>query len=105
MFGTLRARSRDLLTVEVFPSVGIRPESETACRVSKESYDDTYPSHETGTKYRNRSRDRDHSHSVKRWRESESPPSRRSESITVQRTMEVKGEKGSQEMKRNWLYS
>ncbi|GJS04104.1 hypothetical protein Tco_0320612 [Tanacetum coccineum] len=51
----------------------------------EESYDDTYPSHETGTKYRNRSRDRDHSHSVKRWRESESPPSRISESITSDR--------------------
>ncbi|GJY86413.1 hypothetical protein Tco_0500439 [Tanacetum coccineum] len=51
----------------------------------EESYDDTYSSHGTGTKYRDRSRDRDHSYSVKRWRESESPPSRGSESSTSDR--------------------
>ncbi|GJU72201.1 hypothetical protein Tco_1263606 [Tanacetum coccineum] len=51
----------------------------------EESYDDTYSSHGTETKYRDRSRDRDHSHSVKRWRESESPPSPGSESSTSDR--------------------
>ncbi|GKC72184.1 reverse transcriptase domain-containing protein [Tanacetum coccineum] len=51
----------------------------------RESYDDTYSSHGTGTKYRDRSRDRDHSRNVKRWRESESPPSRGSESSTSNR--------------------
>ncbi|GJR42315.1 hypothetical protein Tco_1310418 [Tanacetum coccineum] len=51
----------------------------------KESYNDTYSSHRTGTKYRDRSRDRDHSYSVKRWRESESLPSRGSESSTSDR--------------------
>ncbi|GKE43823.1 hypothetical protein Tco_1471107, partial [Tanacetum coccineum] len=44
-----------------------------------------YSSQGTGTKYRNRSRDRDHSRSVKRWRESESPPSCGSESSTSNR--------------------
>ncbi|GJX90749.1 reverse transcriptase domain-containing protein [Tanacetum coccineum] len=51
----------------------------------EESYDDTYFSHGTRTKYRDRSRDRDHSRSVKRWRESESLPSRGSESSTSNR--------------------
>ncbi|GJR54005.1 reverse transcriptase domain-containing protein [Tanacetum coccineum] len=51
----------------------------------EESYDDTYSSHRTGTKYRDRSRDRDHSRSLKRWRESESPPSRGSKSSTSNR--------------------
>ncbi|GJV34284.1 reverse transcriptase domain-containing protein [Tanacetum coccineum] len=48
----------------------------------EESYDDTYSSHGTGTKYRDCSHDGYHPRSVKRWRESESPLSRRSESIT-----------------------
>ncbi|GJS99663.1 reverse transcriptase domain-containing protein [Tanacetum coccineum] len=51
----------------------------------EESYDDTYFSHGAGTKYKDRSRDRDRSCSVKRWRESESPPSRESESSTSDR--------------------
>ncbi|GKB78821.1 hypothetical protein Tco_0945716, partial [Tanacetum coccineum] len=48
----------------------------------EESYDDTYSSHGTETKYRDRSRGRDHSRSMKRWRTSESPPSRESKSST-----------------------
>ncbi|GKC10879.1 hypothetical protein Tco_1007661 [Tanacetum coccineum] len=51
----------------------------------EESYDDTYSSHGTGTKYRDRSRGRDHSRSMKRWRKSESIPSRGSESSTSDR--------------------
>ncbi|GJZ72127.1 reverse transcriptase domain-containing protein [Tanacetum coccineum] len=51
----------------------------------KESYDDAYSSYGTGTKYRDRSHDRYHSRSIKRWRESESPPSRGSESSTSNR--------------------
>ncbi|GKA81940.1 hypothetical protein Tco_0788688 [Tanacetum coccineum] len=51
----------------------------------EESYDDTYSSHGTETKYRDRSRGRDHSRSMKRWRKSESPPSRGSESSTSDR--------------------
>ncbi|GKG55937.1 hypothetical protein Tco_0574831, partial [Tanacetum coccineum] len=51
----------------------------------KESYDDTYSPHGTGTMYRDRSRDRDHSYNMKRWRESESPPSRGSKSSTSNR--------------------
>ncbi|GKA41614.1 hypothetical protein Tco_0734274 [Tanacetum coccineum] len=48
----------------------------------EESYDDTYSSHGTRNKYRDRSRDKDHSRSEKRQRESESPSSRGSESST-----------------------
>ncbi|GJS06950.1 hypothetical protein Tco_0363746 [Tanacetum coccineum] len=51
----------------------------------EESYDDAYSSYGTGTKYRDRSHDRDHSRSIKRWRESESPPSRRSDCSTSNR--------------------
>ncbi|GKE33379.1 reverse transcriptase domain-containing protein, partial [Tanacetum coccineum] len=51
----------------------------------KDSYDDTYSSHRTGTKYRERSRNRDHSRIMKRWRESKSPPSRGSKSSTSNR--------------------
>ncbi|GKF81126.1 hypothetical protein Tco_0239728, partial [Tanacetum coccineum] len=45
----------------------------------EESYDDTYSSHGTETKYR------DHSCSVKRWKESESPASHGSKSSTSDR--------------------
>ncbi|GKE51034.1 hypothetical protein Tco_1486190 [Tanacetum coccineum] len=62
-----------------------RPRIRDCLRGVKDSYDDTYSSHRTGTKYRERSRDRDHSHSMKRWRESKSPPSRGSESSTSNR--------------------
>ncbi|GJV51627.1 hypothetical protein Tco_1447368 [Tanacetum coccineum] len=51
----------------------------------EESYDDTYFSHGTGTKYRDHSCGRDHSRSMKRWRKSESPPSHGSESSTSDR--------------------
>ncbi|GKE92510.1 hypothetical protein Tco_1573605, partial [Tanacetum coccineum] len=50
----------------------------------EESYDDTY-SQGTRTKYRDRSRDEDQFRSVKRWRESKSPSSHRSESSTSNR--------------------
>nr|GFA99955.1 reverse transcriptase domain-containing protein [Tanacetum cinerariifolium] len=51
----------------------------------EESYDDTYSSHGTETKCRDRSCDSNHSRNVKRWRESESSPSRGSESCTSDR--------------------
>ncbi|GJV27059.1 reverse transcriptase domain-containing protein [Tanacetum coccineum] len=51
----------------------------------EKSYDDAYSSYGTKTKYRDRSHGKDHSRSVKRWRESESPPSRGSESNTSNR--------------------
>ncbi|GJR05809.1 hypothetical protein Tco_0528793 [Tanacetum coccineum] len=62
-----------------------RPRIRDRLRGVEESYDDTYSSHGTGTKYRDRSRDRDHSRSVKRCRESESPPSRGLKSSTSNR--------------------
>ncbi|GJZ86755.1 reverse transcriptase domain-containing protein [Tanacetum coccineum] len=62
-----------------------RPRIRDHLRGLEESYDDTYSSHGTRTKYRDRSRDKDHSRSVKRWRESESPSSRGSESSTSNR--------------------
>ncbi|GKB17399.1 reverse transcriptase domain-containing protein [Tanacetum coccineum] len=49
------------------------------------SYDDTYSSHRTRTKYKDRSHDKDHSRSEKRRRESESLFSRGSESSTSNR--------------------
>ncbi|GKB35190.1 hypothetical protein Tco_0880132 [Tanacetum coccineum] len=57
------------------------PRIEDHLRGVEESYGDTY-SQGTRTKYRDRSRDGDRFHSVKRWRESESPSSRGSESST-----------------------
>ncbi|GKB44236.1 hypothetical protein Tco_0889178 [Tanacetum coccineum] len=51
----------------------------------EESYDDTYSSHRTRTKYRDRSHDRGRSRSVKRWRKSESSTSRGSESSASSR--------------------
>ncbi|GKE13943.1 hypothetical protein Tco_1421520 [Tanacetum coccineum] len=62
-----------------------RPQIRDRLRGVEESYDDAYSSYGTETKYRDRSNDRDHSCSIKRWRESESPPSRRSESSTSNR--------------------
>ncbi|GKD96692.1 hypothetical protein Tco_1380589 [Tanacetum coccineum] len=50
----------------------------------EESYGDTY-SQETKAKYKDRSRDGDRFRSIKRWRESESPSSRGSESSTSNR--------------------
>ncbi|GJR74533.1 hypothetical protein Tco_0086898 [Tanacetum coccineum] len=72
-----------------------RPRIRDRLRGVEESYNDTYSSHGTGTKYRNRSRDRDHSHSVKRWRESESSPSRGSESSTNPFTPRIRNFKSS----------
>ncbi|GJZ42280.1 hypothetical protein Tco_0589166 [Tanacetum coccineum] len=48
----------------------------------EESYDGIYSSQGTRTKYRGPPRDRRRSRSTRRWRESESPPSRISESST-----------------------
>ncbi|GJT33959.1 hypothetical protein Tco_0924378 [Tanacetum coccineum] len=59
-----RARGTPL-TVEVVPSAGTVPESETVYRGVEESYDDAYSSYGTGTKYRDRSHGKDHSRSVK----------------------------------------
>ncbi|GJV53188.1 hypothetical protein Tco_1448929 [Tanacetum coccineum] len=61
-----------------------RPRIEECSRSAEESYGDTY-SQETKTKYRDRSRDGDRFRSVKRWRESETPSSRGSESSTSNR--------------------
>ncbi|GJX65895.1 hypothetical protein Tco_0300238 [Tanacetum coccineum] len=55
------------------------PRVEDHRRDMEESYDDTYSQR---TKYRNRSRDGDRFRNMKRWRESESPLSRGSESNT-----------------------
>ncbi|GKA88248.1 hypothetical protein Tco_0810012, partial [Tanacetum coccineum] len=51
-------------------------------RDTEESYDGTYSSQRTKTKYRGSPRDRRRSRSTRGWRESESPPSRGSESST-----------------------
>ncbi|GJS93740.1 hypothetical protein Tco_0800708 [Tanacetum coccineum] len=51
----------------------------------KESYDDTYSSHGTRNKYKDRYHDKDHSRSEKRQMEGESPSSRGSESSTSNR--------------------
>ncbi|GKC27114.1 hypothetical protein Tco_1034408, partial [Tanacetum coccineum] len=56
-----------------------RPRMEDRFRSTKESYDDTY-SRGTKTKYRERLQDEDRSRSGKRWRDSEYPSSRGSES-------------------------
>nr|GFA34184.1 hypothetical protein [Tanacetum cinerariifolium] len=61
----------------------------------KESYDDTYSSHGTRTKCKDRSRDRNHSRNVKRWRESESPPSRGLENSTNPFTPRIRNFKSS----------
>ncbi|GJW01314.1 reverse transcriptase domain-containing protein [Tanacetum coccineum] len=62
-----------------------RPRIRDRLRGIEESYDDTYSSHGTGTKYRDHSHDGYHPRSVKRWRESESSLSRGSESSTSNR--------------------
>ncbi|GKF67242.1 hypothetical protein Tco_0196921, partial [Tanacetum coccineum] len=62
-----------------------RPQIRDCLRGVKDSYNDTYSSHKTGTKYREHSRDKDHSCSMKRWSESKSAPSRGLESSTSNR--------------------
>nr|GEW20586.1 hypothetical protein [Tanacetum cinerariifolium] len=62
----------------------------------KESYDDTYSSHGTGTKCRDRTHDRNHSSSMKRRKESESPPPHGSKSSTNPFTPRIRNFKSSQ---------
>ncbi|GJV68249.1 hypothetical protein Tco_1483758 [Tanacetum coccineum] len=70
-----------------FPALEVAPPIETApdrdrLRDTEESYDGIYSSQGIRTKYRGPPRDRRRSRSTRRWRESESPPSRGSESST-----------------------
>ncbi|GKA60294.1 hypothetical protein Tco_0759701 [Tanacetum coccineum] len=81
-----------------------RPRIRDRLRGVKESYDDAYSSYGIGTKYRDRSHDRDHSRSVKRWRESESLPSRGSESSTRRHTGSQRRKDTSHQMKKTWPY-
>ncbi|GKB48021.1 hypothetical protein Tco_0898774 [Tanacetum coccineum] len=84
-FGPNRASSRDSSYSRGRSLSRDRPRVRDCLLDVKESYDDTYSSHGTRTKYRDRSRDRDHFRGVKRRRESESSSSRGSESSTSYR--------------------
>ncbi|GJY15922.1 hypothetical protein Tco_0386344 [Tanacetum coccineum] len=83
--GPNRASSRDFPSSRGRSPSRDHPQVRHRLRGVEESYDDTYSSHGTRTKYKGRSRDRDHSRSEKRRRESESPLSRRSKSSTSNR--------------------
>ncbi|GJT33954.1 hypothetical protein Tco_0924373 [Tanacetum coccineum] len=83
--GPIRASTRDPSHSRGRSLSRNRPRIRDRLRGIEESYDNAYSSYGTGTKYRDLSHGRDHSRSVKRWRESESPPSRGSESSTSNR--------------------
>ncbi|GKD85251.1 hypothetical protein Tco_1356405, partial [Tanacetum coccineum] len=83
--GPSRASSRDLPSSKGRSPSRDHPRVRDCLRGVEESYDDSYSSHGSRTKYRDRSRDKDHSRSEKRQRESESPSSCGSESSTSNR--------------------
>ncbi|GJY89822.1 reverse transcriptase domain-containing protein [Tanacetum coccineum] len=83
-FGPSRTDSRDPSHSRGYSLSRERSRMEGHSRGIEESYGDTY-SQETKTKYKDRSRDGGRFHNVKRWRESESPSSRGSESSTSNR--------------------
>ncbi|GKF68525.1 hypothetical protein Tco_0198204 [Tanacetum coccineum] len=102
--GPSKANTRDHSHSRGRPLSRNRPGIRDRLRGVKESYDDAYSSYGIGTKYRDRSHDRDHSRSVKRWRESESLPSRGSESSTRRHTGSQRRKDTSHQMKKTWTY-
>ncbi|GKA32749.1 reverse transcriptase domain-containing protein [Tanacetum coccineum] len=77
-----RTSSRDPSRIRGRSPSRDRPRHRDRLRDTEESYDGIYSSQGTRTKYRGPPRDRRRSRSTRRWRESESPPSRGSESST-----------------------
>ncbi|GJS53947.1 hypothetical protein Tco_0627309 [Tanacetum coccineum] len=77
-----RTRSRDPSRIRGRSPSRDRPRHRDSLRDTEESYDAIYSSHGTRTKYKGPPRDRRRSKSTRRWRESESLPSRGSESST-----------------------
>ncbi|GJS27003.1 reverse transcriptase domain-containing protein [Tanacetum coccineum] len=75
-------RSRDPSRIRGRSPSRDRPRHRDRLRDTEESYDGIYSSQGTRTKYRGPPRDRRRSRSTRIWRESESPPSRGSESST-----------------------
>ncbi|GJW30268.1 reverse transcriptase domain-containing protein, partial [Tanacetum coccineum] len=82
--GTSRTDSRDPSHSRGHSLSRERPRMKDRPRGIEESYGDTY-SQGTKTKYEDRSQDGDQFRSIKRWMESKSPSSRRSESSTSNR--------------------